>query len=99
VRLANPPARGLRDRHRTPGFVLLIVAYCAFSGYQLVAGEWGRRAGVEAGLLMFTWVALLGALARWAPDFLDDWAHRWRGAIPLIAVVGLMAALALFIAP
>ena len=75
------------------------MAYCTFSGYQLVAGEWGRRAGVEAGSLMFAWVGLLGSLARWAPDFLDEWAHRWRGAIPLILFAGLMATLVLFITP
>jgi hypothetical protein len=101
VGLASPPARGLRDRHRSPGtgFIVAVAAYCTFCGYETVAGEWGRRAGVEAGLLMLALIALLGVLARWAPDFLDDWASRWRGAIPLAVVFGLMAVLAVFIAP
>ena len=101
VRLANPPARGLRDRHRYPGtgFILALAAYLTFSGYETVAGEWGRRAGIEAGLILLALVTLLGALARWAPDFLDDWAHRWRGAIPLAIVLGMMAVLVVFIAP
>ncbi|MDA0164494.1 hypothetical protein OM076_29760 [Solirubrobacter ginsenosidimutans] len=99
--LANPPARGLRNRHRYPGtgFIIALAAYLTFSGYESVAGEWGRRAGIEAGLMLLAWVTLLGVLARWAPDFLDDWAHRWHGAIPLAIVFGGMAVLVVFIAP
>jgi hypothetical protein len=101
VGLANPPARGLRDRHRYPGigFIIAVAAYVTFSGYETVAGEWGRRAGIEAGLMVLAVITLVGVLARWAPDFLDDWSSRWRGAIPLAVVFGLMAVLAVFIAP